>query len=378
MKNKLIYITIASLLLAGCRQDVIVTPPEEEQHGDTLHNSIAGFYLLNEGNMGSNKATLDYYDFGTATYSRNIYASANPNVAKELGDVGNDLKIYGSRLYAVINCSNKIEVMDARTCKRIGQVDIPNCRYITFNDKYAYVTSYAGPVSLDAGHAQIGYVARFDTSTLALDETTCLVGFQPDELAVANGKLYVANSGGYMAPDYDSTVSVIDLNTFKEIKRITVAKNLWRVRPDCMGQLWVSSRGDYYDTPAKLYCIDTGTDAIIDSVSIAVSALDILGDTLYACATAWDYVKMADVITYTMLDVRSRRVVSTNFITDQTDKEIGKPYGIKVHPLTRDIYITDAKNYVNPGMLHCYSADGKLKWSVRTGDIPAHFAMVKN
>ncbi|MBQ7530392.1 MAG: YncE family protein [Paludibacteraceae bacterium] len=375
MNRKLIYIASISLLVAGCRTVEPVTPPEEEQKGDTVRNEIAGFYLLNEGNMGSNKSTLDYYDYATATYSRDIYAEANPNVPKELGDVGNDLKIYGGRLYAVINCSNKVEVLDARTCKRIGQVDIPNCRYITFDGRYAYVTSYAGPVSLDASHAQIGYVARFDTAALQID-ATCLVGYQPDEPAVVGGKLYVANSGGYMVPDYDSTVSVIDLTSFTETKRITVAKNLWRVRADRYGQLWVSSRGDYYDTPAKLYCIDTNTDRLVDSVSIAVSALDIAGDSLYACATAWDYVEMDDVLSYSIVNVRTRETVSTNFITDGTDAQIQKPYGIKVNPLTGDIYVTDAKNYVNPGMLHCYSPAGKLQWSVRTGDIPAQIAFL--
>ena len=367
--KKILYIAMMGVLIAGCRQDVVVFPPEEEQHGEKQISEVLGFYLLNEGNMGSNKATLDYYDYATAVYSRNIYASANPDVPKELGDVGNDLQIYGGRLYAVINCSNKVEVMDAKTARRIGQVDIPNCRYITFDGQYAYVSSYAGPVSLDASHAQTGYVARFDTATLQIDGQ-CLVGYQPDELAVADGKLYVANSGGYMAPDYDSTVSVIDLASFTETKRIEVAKNLWRVRADQHGQLWVSSRGDYYGTPAKLYCIDTKTDAVVDSLDVAVSALDIAGDSLYACATAWDYINYTDVVSYAIVDVRTREERTTNFITDGTDAQIHKPYGIKVHPLTREVYVTDAKNYVSPGMLHCYGQDGVRKWSVRTGDIP--------
>ena len=373
--KRILYIAMIGVLLTSCRQDVVVFPGEEEKKGDTVHSEIIGFYLLNEGNMGSNKATLDYYDYTTATYRRNIYAEANPDVPKELGDVGNDLKTYGNRLYAVINCSNKVEVLDARTCRRIGQVDIPNCRYITFDGKYAYVTSYAGPVSLDASHAQIGYVARFDTATLQID-AQCLVGYQPDELAVADGKLYVANSGGYMVPNYDYTVSVIDIASFTETKRIPVAINLHRVRPDSHGQLWVSSRGDYYDIPAKLYCIDIKTDQVVDSLNIAVSALDIVGDSLYACATTWDYISYEDVVTYAIVDVRTRKTLTQNFITDGTDANIQKPYGIKVHPLTHDVYVTDAKNYVNPGMLHCYGQDGVLKWSVRTGDIPGQMAFI--
>lgn len=55
---------------------------------------IIGMYLLNEGNMGSNKSTLDYVDFSQGYYVRNLYAERNPHVIKELGDVGNDIQIY--------------------------------------------------------------------------------------------------------------------------------------------------------------------------------------------------------------------------------------------------------------------------------------------
>lgn len=374
MKRKAIYILLIGLALTACRQEEIAIH-EEEQIGDITRTSIMGMYLLNEGNMGSNKSTLDYYDFTTGAYLRNIYAEANPTVPKELGDVGNDLQIYGSRLYAVINCSNKIEVMDAKTCKRIGQIDVPNCRYIRFDGPYGYVTSYAGPVEITTDYKQKGYVARFDTATLEILDR-CIVGFQPDELAIVGDKIYVANSGGYMVPNYENTLSVIDKQTFAETSRIKVAINLHRVHCDQHGHLWVSSRGDYYDTPAKLYCVDTQTDRVIDSLEIAVSSMDIVGDSLYACATEWDYVNMEDKISYTIVNVRSREVVCHNFITDATDQTIKKPYSVKVHPYTKDIYVTDAKNYVTPGTLYCFSPQGVKRWSVRTGDIPAHITFL--
>ena len=361
--------------IVGCRHDEPVRPPEEEQHGDSLHNDIAGFYLLNEGNMGSNKATLDYYDYATATYRRNIYAEANPNVAKELGDVGNDLQIYGNRLYAVINCSNKVEVMNEHTYERIGQVDIPNCRYITFDGGFAYVTSYAGPVSLADSLAQIGYVARIDTATLQITGI-CNVGYQPDELTVANGKLYVANSGGYMNPGYDYTVSVIDIATFTEIKRIPVAINLHRVRKDNHNQLWVSSRGDYFAIPSRLYCIDLATETVVDSVLSAVSDLDIVGDSLYLYGQEFSYITMQDEVTFGIVNTCTRKMITANFITDGTESELQKPYCLKINPLTREILLSDAKDYVTPGALHCYSPEGKRNWSVRTGDIPAHIAFL--
>ena len=364
------------LFLLSCRGPEIILPSEEEQKGDTIHTEVKGFYLLNEGNMGSNKATLDYYDYTTATYTRNIFAEANSDITQGLGDVGNDLRIYGGKLYAVINCSNLIEVMDAPTAKHIAQINIPNCRYLAFADGYGYCTSYAGPVQI--GNTQIGYVAKFDTATLRIVDT-CHVGFQPDGLEVVGSRLYVANSGGYLSPNYERTLSVIDLNTFRVLDTIPVAPNLHRVQSDHLGQLWLNSRGDYYDTPSKLYCLTASlgngqggeerTDFPLDSIDIPVSNFTILGDSLYFCGTQFSYIAYEDEITYGVIDIRTHQLLTTHLITDSIT--LVKPYGIAVHPTTREIYITDAGNYVTPGMLYCFSPQGDFKWSVRTGDIPS-------
>jgi DNA-binding beta-propeller fold protein YncE len=384
--------------MASCRDEieiftpevVPVMPPDTTTNLTRFKNGL-GFYLLNEGNMGSNKSTLDYYDYATGEYSRNIFGFANPTVPKEMGDVGNDLQIYGSKLYAVINCSNKIEVMEAQTAKRLGQINIPNCRYIRFHEGYAYVTSYAGPVELNPNYEQKGYVAKVDTATFQV-LATCLVGFQPDELEIVDfplqggfrgAKIYVANSGGYMFPNYESTVSVIDVQSFTEIKRIEVARNLHRLRADRHGNLWVSSRGDYYTQPSRLYCIDLASvetghapSLHIDSLDIAVSNFHLDGDSLYLYSTEWSYISMSNVITYGIVDVAKKEVVTRNFISDGTEQKIKIPYGIMVNPITKDIYVTDAKNYVSPGTLYCFDKDGKQKWNVRTGDIPAHFVFL--
>jgi len=337
---------------------------------------IVGFYLLNEGNMGSNKASLDYYDYATATYTRNIYQQANPSVAQSLGDVGNDLVIYGSRLYAVINCSNLVEVMDASTARHIGTLHIPNCRYLCFDGPYGYVTSYAGPVLIDQNYKQRGYVQRFDTATLQLLDT-CHVGFQPDGIRVVGNRIYVANSGGYMVPNYESTVSVIDLSSFRRIARIEVARNLHRLCADSYGMLWITSRGDYYEQPSRLYCLDTESGLLVDSVPVAVSGLWLDGDSLYIYGSEFSYVTMDWTTTYGIVDVRTHRLLTASFITDGTEGDIRKPYGLMVHPVTKEIYITDAGDYVSPGRLLCYSSAGIRKWTVRTGDIPAHMAFLR-
>ena len=380
MKAKLHILTIiiaavVAMALTSCREDDVIFIPEEVQVSNPEFSEVGGFYLLNEGNMGSNKCTLDYYDFSTGVYTRNIYGNANPNVPKELGDVGNDLKVYGNRLYAVINCSNKVEVMDKSTAKRIGQVDIPNCRYIAFHKGYAYVTSYAGPVVIDPEYDQIGYVAKVDTASLQV-VAQCLVGYQPDDIEIVEDKIYVANSGGYRVPNYERTVSVIDIETFKVEETIDVDINLSRLVADKHGGLWIATRGDYYQVESSLYCYDVRKRRIVKHLDVPVSNMCIEGDSIYVVSSAWSNVTMSNRVTFAVIDVTKQEPVSENFITDGTEAEIKAPYGVSVNPISHDIYITDARNMVNPGYLHCYDRTGVRKWSVRTGDVPAHIAFL--
>mgnify|MGYP000381129422 CR=1 FL=1 len=379
--RKILFLPLLCLaVLFACREIELVVPTEYELlPGVPIDPDArpAGMYLLNEANMGSNKSSIDYVDFRNAYYVRNIYAERNPEVVKELGDVGNDIQIYGNKLYAVINCSHKVEVMDVRTCKRIGQVDIPNCRYIRFAKGKAYVSAYVGPVAIDP-NAQLGAVYEVDTASLAVTRQVT-VGYQPDELEVLGEYLYVANSGGYRAPDYDSTVSVVEIYGMKQIQKIPVGINLHRIRKDRYGKLWVTSRGDYNTIPSRLYVLDrkdkNSKEMVVkDTLDIPCSEMYIQGDSLYFYSVEWNKQTERNTVTYGIIDVRTGQLVTDHFITDGTEQDIVIPYGICVHPTTGDIYVTDAKNYVSSGVLHCYDRHGKKKWSVRTGDIPAHMA----
>ena len=368
--------------LMSCRGEEItfpaeyeVLPMEPKDLSSFVPNEPIGMYLLNEGNMGSNKATIDYLDFCNGCYIRNIYGERNPNVIKELGDVGNDIQIYGNRLYAVINCSHKVEVMDAHTCRRIGQVDIPNCRYICFHAGKAYISSYVGPVSIDP-NAQLGAVFEVDTATLEITRKVT-VGYQPEELVVYNEHIYVVNSGGYRAPDYDSTMSVISLKDFRQVQKIPVCLNPHRLRKDQYNQLWITSRGDYKDVQPQLICFSPATNSQLSIANApAASEMVIVGDSMYYYGSHWNEQTMSNTITYGVLNIQYPISNIRPLITDGTEKNIKIPYGIQVNPYNGDIYVTDAKNYVSSGQLHCYSREGKRKWSVRTGDIPAHMCFV--
>ena len=99
-------------------------------------------------------------------------------------------------------------------------------------------------------------------------------------------------------------------------------------------------------------------------------------DTLYTVGTSWNAETQSNVRSYHKIDTEALQIEEKGPITDGTETEIRVPYAIAVNPVTKEVYITDARSYLNPGYLHCYSPEGIRQWSVRTGDIPAAFAFI--
>ena len=341
-----------SFVLYSCRGDEVVYPTIGTHVTDEVREG--GLYVLCEGNMGSNKARLDYMNLKTGEYYANWYGWQNPRQLKELGDVGNDIQTYGGRLYAVINCSHKIEVMD-RQARHIGQVDIPNCRYLAFRGNKMYVSAYVGSV---ATPELLGSVFEIDTATLTITREV-KVGHQPDEMCIIGDKLYVANSGGYLTNRYDSTLSIVDLNSFAE-EKIVVGLNPTRVRKDGQNHLWVCCQGNYGKVKPSVVVLEE--QKIVKRIPIACSNISIQGTMAY------------------IIDNTNRRLqaISTIDYSEQPQtidiSSMEHPYGLLT--TGEAIYITDAKNYVSSGVLYCFGYDGDLHWSALTGDIPGHLCRV--
>ncbi|MDR0228953.1 MAG: YncE family protein [Flavobacteriaceae bacterium] len=377
MRIKNMFLLIATLfVVVSCRKDeMIFLSDSSEVSIPVVTEKYSGFYLLNEGNMGMNRASIDMFEYDKGLYTRDIFSERNPNITKELGDVGNDIKIYGRKVYATINVSNFVEVFDVETGKHIKQIHVPNCRYLAFKNGKVYVSSYAGKVEIDP-NAERGFVAEIDTLSLEVTRKVT-VGYQPEEMVIKGNKLYVANSGGYRVPNYDTTVSVVDIPSFKEVNKIDVAINLHRMQMDSKGDIYVSSRGDHNDIVPNLYVIDSNTDKVKQNLNIPVSNMTIDDDKLYYYATPYKHSTGGTTVSYGILSTTTKEVITNNIIKDGTEKGIMIPYGIAVNPETKEIFMTDAQDYVGTGFVYCYSPEGILKWKTTGGNIPAHIAFIR-
>lgn len=310
----------------------------------------AGLLVLNEGMFQFNNAKLSWINNADQSVNNDFFEQKNN---RSLGDTGNDLKRYGGKIYVVVSTSSTIEVIDAATGKSIKQLSMMNGstpkqpRSIAFYGSNAYVTCYDG------------FVDVFDTTNLTI-AMRIPVGQNPEDLAVSNNKLYVSNSGGLNFPNVDSTVSVINLNTLQEIKRITVGPNPGALLCDSEGDIYVISRGDYGAIPAQLHRIETTNDTKTHDFSFAIQSMAIFQDKLLISEPNSIIIKTFNTLT------ESDNL--TNFITNAPVTTL---YGMHYSSITNKVYCFDAVNYSSTGYVLQFSASGNYEKKYHVGLNPS-------
>ncbi|MBR5700555.1 MAG: hypothetical protein IKX37_05625, partial [Bacteroidales bacterium] len=294
MKKAVLLLLCGALALCACDKN---DPPkgvkESDLRGVTLDLSAFGYdgprkiFILNEGQMGSNNASLDVIRFSDAQYLDGVFKKVNPATGG-LGDVGNDIVIIGNEVWILVNNSGIVEVISAEDEKEIAAIKIPTPRRIAFDNKYAYVTSWAGAYATwekdDNGNSVLvdssnpkGCVYRINLSTKKV-EGSLEVGYQPEGVAILDGKLYVANSGGIscqLPPNYayDNTVSVINTGNWTLADPIEVTVNMKDVYVNnATKEVYVTSLGNYFDVHSGLYVIPQTGNVYCASHYATVSA----------------------------------------------------------------------------------------------------------
>jgi YVTN family beta-propeller protein len=349
LKQSILLAAALSFILASCHKDKKVVP--------VTVPVTNGLYVLNQGLFNDNNSTLSFYNYASQKVTPDIFSSVN---SRGLGDTGNDIEIYGSKMYIVVNVSSTIEVVDAATAQSIKQIKLFNGatprqpRDIVFYKNNAYITSYDGTVAV------------MDTTALSVSQYIA-VGRNPEQLTVANGKLYVANSGGLGFPNYDNTVSVIDLGTLTVTKTLTVVENPQNVVADNNGNVYVYSAGDYANVQSSLAIINDNTDVIKTQANFDGSNMTIQGDNIYFITSTGKI---------EILSAKTQTLITSNFISDGT--VITTPYSVNADPVTGEVFVTDAKDYTSKGTLFAFDKNGKKEYSVTVGINPGKIALLKN
>ncbi len=318
-----------------------------------------GVCVLNAGKLDNNNSTITYYDFASDSATTDVFALKNGRI---LGDTGEDIIQYGSKIYIAVYQSSLIEVVDPKTMTSI--------KSIPMKDAQGNATK---PRTLTCAHGKVyivlysGSVAQMDTTTYAIEKTV-IVGSNPDRSVIANNKLYVANTGG-MATVKDSTISVINLSTFTEEKKIKVNLNpSGDINADSQGDVYVQSNGNYGDIPGKFQRIEAGTDKVTD-IAVGVRGFTVYNDKAYIYNFDYDASWQATNKKIIVYDLKNEKVDNESLVSSTIEKT---PYSIDVNPVTGDIYL-GVTDYSSLGKVYCFGNNGTEKFTFTAGLNPAKF-----
>lgn len=331
---------VVLVLLSGCNdlKDI------NEEIVDWTQVSDSGYIVvLNEGLFNLNNSSLTKVNF---TDKRIDYRFFEQNNNRGLGDTGNDLQISNNLLWVVVNISSQIEVIDPYTgisLRRIPMFTPANKakqpRFLAV-EKSIYVCSFDGSVD------------KIDPLTLEITHSTT-AGKNPDGICFSENKVFVSNSGGLDAPDYDSTISVFEASDLSAVKHINAGLNPGKIAPNSLGDVYVIVRGNTAGDKSCLKKINKLNLEVEKSFpELAATDFCIVNDTIYA----YYHSHISGEFNFFSFDTKKDTIINAELI--KNTRQIVTPYSINFNLTNRCLYISDAKRYTSSGSLHCFDENG--------------------
>ncbi len=314
-----------------------------------------GLFIANEGNFMYGNASLSYYDPERKHVENEVFARAN---AQKLGDVAHSMTLHGGLGWIVVNNSGVIFAIDPNTFREAGRITgftSPRCIHF-LSDRKAYVTQIWDPriCIVDPESYEItGYI-----------ETGMDYESGSTEQMVGYGKYVFTNCWSYQ-----NRILKIDTETDEVVGELVVGIQPASLVLDSNGKLWTVTDGGYegspygYEAPA-LYRIDAETFAIEQRFEFPFGAhpseLQLNGPK--------DKIYWLDDSVWRM-DVTAESMPAHPFL--ETAGTLC--YSLTINPVNGDIYVADAIDYVQNGVVLRYSAAGELLDRFGVGITPGAF-----
>ncbi len=319
-----------------------------------------GVLILNEGGAGSNNAEISLIN-NQSVVTNNYFKLKNNNAI--LGDTAQDIKIFGDKIFVVLNISNQIKVINKSDFTLITTIstNLDNPRYIAFSGDKFYVTNWGnnGPTN---------YVSVYNLNTYA-HETNIPVGNGPEKIFSKDNKLYVLLKGGYGLNNF---MDVINTTTNTVESQINVGDS-----PNSIFEknnlLYIMSSGNPYlpTSFGTLTVYNTTSQTTVSSTTFPVgvkpSYMDTDGTNIY-------YMNEASIY---KTPIASPSINTTPIaVTPITVNSYGTAYGFNV--VNNKIYAADPSGYIAAGKIYAYDLQGALLNTFTVTSLPNQIIAYNN
>ncbi len=318
--------------------------------------SGTGLFITNEGMFQYGNATLSYYDPETKSVENEVFYRAN---AMKLGDVAQSMTIRDGVGWIVVNNSHVIFAIDINTFKEVGRItNLASPRYIHFvSDEKAYVTQIWDNRIFIVNPKRYEITGYIECPNMAMESGST-------EQMVQYGKYVFVNCWSYQ-----NRILKIDTETDQVVDELIVGIQPTSLVMDKNYKLWTITDGGYeespygYETPS-LYRIDAARFEIEKQFRFkpgdSPSEVQINGEgdkLFWINKDIWS------------MNVEADRVPVRPFLKYRDTKY----YGLTVNPRNGDVYVADAIDYQQQGVIYRYTADGEPVDEFYVGVTPGAF-----
>lgn len=353
-----------SFVLSSCNSTNEIAEELFEQTGK-------GVIILCEGNYNSGNASLSYYDTETKQVENGIFQRAND---RKLGDTGQSITLHDGAAYIAMENSGIVWKIDTKTFRVMGQLTandtehMINPRFVHIvNSEKAYITDLYAPYITVFNPQNMQYKTSISTEQASTN------GYCSTEEMVQIDDEVFTNCWSYSR-------NILIIDTQKDAVCDSIVLGSWQPKSmvvDANKQLWVITDGGYStesesfsDNVPHLYRINPKTREVeIDlpletdesTVQIALSpdkkTLYILNNDVY------------------QMSVSSHQLPQEPFLLAPVDSngKRHKLYGIGINPTNGEIYVADAVDYRQSGVVYRYDKNGTPIDNFRVGILPTQF-----
>lgn len=348
-KSHYILLFLLLITLSGCMK---------WEYGSTEEFSATskGLFIVNEGNFQYGNASLSFYNPQTRAVENEVFKRAN---AFKLGDVAQSMTLHGGKGWVTVNNSHVLFAIDPVTFREVGRItNLPSPRYIHFlSEEKAYITQ------IWDNRILIVNPKRYEV----IGEILC-----PGMLAESGSTEQMVQLGAYLYVNcwsHQNRLLKIDTRSDQVVDELVVGIQPTSLVLDKAGKLWTLTDGGLehgpygYETPA-LYRIDPIAFCIEQRFPFTLGdspselQLNGAGDRLYWInGDIW------------AMPIEAESLPLRPFLKARDTKY----YGLTIDPISEEVYVADAIDFQQQGIVYRYSAEGVLTDEFYVGITPGSF-----